>query len=56
MLFVLNGVKVAEMMVQLADNRDYSVAKFIACEHALTCSSCQSSSSFIFNFLCIDNH
>ena len=44
------------MIVQLyvADNRDYSIAKFIACEHAL--SSCQSSSSFIFNFLYIDNH
>ena len=37
------------MIVQLADNRNYSVAKFIACEHAL--SSSQLSSSFIFNFL-----
>ena len=50
----ISGVKVAEMIVQLADNRDYSIVKFIACEHALN--SCQSSSSFIFNFLCIDNH
>ena len=54
MLFVWPGVKVAEMMVQLADNMDYSIAKFIACEHAF--SSCQLSSSFIFNFLYIDNH
>ena len=54
MLYVWPGVKVAEMIVQLADNRNYSIAKFIACEHAL--SSSQSSSSFIFNFLYIDNH
>ena len=42
------------MIVQLADNRDYSIAKFISCEHAL--SSCQSSLSFIFSFSYIDNH
>ena len=54
MLFVWPGVKVAEMMVQSADNRDYSIAKFIAYERAI--GSCRSSSSFIFNFLYIDNH